>query len=464
MKISKKKKKQKNKGKCIGIKQRPDTKQIINSIMSKRRKKEKKEKKPFNIEVKNVNIITEEKQPDFKNTTSLIWNGLNREINISDEEIAYTDGENKLQLWEKYNVKVPIQYECTMIVSILLQLNTLLLNLIMPIINILLINRKINRLNNYRNIKLHTLNFIKIIIISHIIINQVDTSRLYHLIKLQSYMKIFALINFLQMIEKLTSTIMVDITTEQKTTEYTKKKNNMILDFFIQLPILFLNSLVIIMQAITFNVIINSKGNSKLNTLLITISFNKLKSSTFKRFNGSSLFQVILQDGNDRFQLNVALFIVLIKNYFHFNKILILILVTTATDWIQQIFIVRYNNINIEVYNTYKEVMMQDYLKNGIIKRFGMPVDGHIVGCIVLLYRRNISLQSWGLFVVLFLVSKVVCLYLLERLLHVYKGTNMKGIDKDTTRFIKGLPKDTDVSVESMSKVIRYEMNGKKIF
>ena len=432
--------------------------------MSKRRKKENKEKKPVNIEVKNVNIITEEKQSYFKNTKSLILNGLHREINISDEEIAYTDEEKKLTFWEKYNVKVPVQYECTMMVSILLQLNTLLLNLMMPIINILLITRKNNKRNNYRNIKLHTLNFMKIIIISHIIINQVDTSRLYHLIKLQSYMKIFALINFLQMIEKLTSTIMVDITTEQKNTEHSKRKDNMILDFFIQLPILFLNSLVIIMQALTFNVIINSKGSSKLNTLLITISFNKLKSSTFKRFNGSSLFQVILQDGNDRFQLNVALFIVLIKNYFHFNKILILILVTTATDWIQQMFIVRYNNINIDVYKTYKEVLMQDYLKNGVIKRFGMPVDGHIVGCIVLLYRRNISLQSWGLFIVLFLVAKVVCLYILERLLHVYECTDVKGIDKNTTRFIKGLPKETDVSVESMSKVIRYEMNGKKIF
>ncbi|CAI8501689.1 unnamed protein product [Hanseniaspora opuntiae] len=275
--------------------------------MSKRRKKENKEKKPVNIEVKNVNIITEEKQSYFKNTKSLILNGLHREINISDEEIAYTDEEKKLTLWE-------------------------------------------------------------------------------------------------------------------------------------------------------------NKGSSKLNTLLITISFNKLKSSTFKRFNGSSLFQVILQDGNDRFQLNVALFIVLIKNYFHFNKILILILVTTATDWIQQMFIVRYNNINIDVYNTYKEVLMQDYSKNGIIKRFGMPVDGHIVGCIVLLYRRNISLQSWGLFIVLFLVAKVVCLYILERLLLVYECTDVKGIDKNTTRFIKGLSKETDVSVESMSKVIRYEMNGKKIF
>lgn len=434
------------------------------SVMSKRRKKENKEKKPVDIEVKNVNIITEEKQSSFKNTTSLILNGFHREINTSDEEIAYTDEEKKLTLWEKYNVKVFVQYEYTMIISILLQLNTLLLNLMMPIVNILLIKRKRNKLNNYRNLKLHILNFMKIIIISHIIINQVDTSRLYHLIKLQSYMKIFALINFLQMIEKLTSTILVDITTEQKNTEKSKGKNNIILDFFIQLPILFLNSLVIIMQALTYNVIINSKGNSKLNTLLITISFNKLKSSTFKRFNGSSLFQVILQDGNDRFQLNVALFIVLIKNYFHFNKILILILVTTTTDWIQQIFIVRYNNIEIDVYNTYKEVLMQDYLKNGIIKRFGMPVDGHIVGCIVLLYRRNISFKSWGLFMILFVVTKVACLYILEKLLNVYECTNVKGIDKNITRFIRGLPKETDVSVESMSKVIRYQMNGKKIF
>ncbi len=132
------------------------------------------------------------------------------------------------------------------------------------------------------------------------------------------------------------------------------------LKFLIQLPILFVNSLVIIMQALTFNVIINSKGNNKLNTLLTNHSFNKLKSSTFKRFNGSSLFQVFLQDSNDEFQLNVALIIVLINNYFHFNKILILILVTTITDWIQQIFIVRYNSIDLKVYEAYKQVLVHD--------------------------------------------------------------------------------------------------------
>ena len=439
--------------------------------MNKRKKKElrlkeSKQPKQIDIEINNVNIIadTNINQSSLKNTASLILNGFNRELNTSGEEIAYTEKEKHLTLLEKYNFQVPLQYESTMLISILLQLNTLLSNLLMPMLNIILIKRKHNSSDNYRKLKLHWFNFVKIIIISHIIIKQVDTSRLYHMIKLQSYMKIFALINFLQMIEKLSSTVLVDITTDQKAKQNKDDNKGILLKFLIQMPILFINSLVIIMQALTFNVIINSKGNNKLNTLLITISFNKLKSSTFKRFNGSSLFQVILQDSNDRFQLNVALMIVLVKNYFHFNKILILILVTSMTDWIQQLFIVRYNNIDLKVYNAYKEILMKDYLNNGIIKRFGMPVDGHIVSCIVMLYRRNIDYKRWGIFLGVFIATKVTCLYLLERLLQVYDSEKDHEIDKNVTRFIKGSPKDTDASVNTISKVMRYEMNGKKIF
>ncbi|OBA25266.1 hypothetical protein HANVADRAFT_47245 [Hanseniaspora valbyensis NRRL Y-1626] len=228
------------------------------------------------------------------------------------------------------------------------------------------------------------------------------------------------------------------------------------------------------MQALTYNVIINSRNNKKLNILLLTISFNKLKSTTFKKFTGSSLFQIILQDSNDRFQLNLALLIVCLKNYYHFGKIIQLISVTMLTDWIHQLFIVRYNSIDINIFGVFKEVMLNDYETKNIIYRLGMPVDGHIITCIVLLYRRKIQFKTWIIFISSFSILKIILIFSLEKLVEDNRRNQKLGIslnktnaiDNDVTRFIKGSLKNNNINnnKRTLSEIVRYEMNGKKIF
>lgn len=369
------------------------------------------------------------------------------------EERAKEENNSKKTMQDKYNYLVPLKYEKTILLSNAVQLNALLTRLFIPLVNIL---RK-------QNLKQNLFNFTKIILLSHIIIKEVNTSRLYHVIKLQSYMKIFALINFLQLIEKLTSTILVDLTATT---------NNSNFYLLLQLPVLFMNSLVIIMQALTYNVIINSRNNKNLNILLLTISFNKLKSTTFKKFNGSSLFQIILQDSNDRFQLNLSLIIVCLKNYYYFGKILQLILVTMLTDWLHQLFIVRYNNIEINAFSAFQEVIIEDYETRNVIYRLGMPVDGHIISCIVLLYRRKIGFGNWVGFIACFIVLKVILLFALEKISDNNKKkkslSSLKPIriDAEVTRFVKGSFKENNNqnNGRSLSEIVRYEMNGKKIF
>lgn len=414
---------------------------------------DEKEVEDEKINTKNTNEIKKNTNV-LKNFFGTVKKGFLKEIATKTDNINNDNNKTKA-LKEKYNFKVFIKYEATILLSNAIQLNALQTKLLLPIVSIF----------RRKDFKENLFNFLKIILLSHFIIKDINTSRLYHLIKLQSYMKIFALINLLQLIEKLTSTILVDLTAT---------RDNKKICFLLELPILFVNSLVIIMQALTYNVIINSRNNKKLNILLLTISFNKLKSTTFKKFTGSSLFQIILQDSNDRFQLNLALLIVCLKNYYHFGKIIQLISVTMLTDWIHQLFIVRYNSIDINIFSVFKEVMLNDYETKNIIYRLGMPVDGHIITCIVLLYRRKIQLKTWIIFISSFLILKIILIFSLEKLVEDNKRKQKLGIslnktnaiDNDVTRFIKGSLKNNNINnnKRTLSEIVRYEMNGKKIF
>ncbi|XBW36154.1 hypothetical protein QEN19_001734 [Hanseniaspora menglaensis] len=418
-----------------------------------------------NTEVTEIALEKENNRNDFfaklrnkklKQFADTVLRGFLKEFSTLDESVT-TNCESKTLL-VRYNCTVPMKYESTISLSNAIQLNTLLAKLFLPLLNVI----------RRQNLKESLFDCFKIIFLAHIIIKEVNTSRLYHLIKLQSYMKIFALINFLQLIEKLTSTILVDLT---------GVKRKSVLNFALQLPVLLINSLVITMQALTFNVIINSKNSKQLNILLITISFNKLKSTTFKKFNSSSLFQTILQDSNDRFQLNLSLMIVCLKNYYYIGKITKLLAVTMITDWMHQLFIVRYNDIDINLFSTFKEVMIDDYEKKNVIYRLGMPVDGRIITCIVLLYRRKISVKMWCLFIFLIALAKIALIFGLEKLSEKYleiketgssqnKQRKTSKIDESVTRFIKGSfqEKNAVSSKRSISEIVLYEMNGKKIF
>ncbi len=92
-----------------------------------------------------------------ENTASLILNGFHRELNTSSEEVGMQ--QKKKRNWHssfgEISFKVPLQYESTMMISIVLQLNTLLSNLLMPILNIFLIKKSNDVSDKYRRLKLH---------------------------------------------------------------------------------------------------------------------------------------------------------------------------------------------------------------------------------------------------------------------------------------------------------------------
>uniref|UniRef100_T1H3U6 Uncharacterized protein n=1 Tax=Megaselia scalaris TaxID=36166 RepID=T1H3U6_MEGSC len=73
-----------------------------------------------------------------------------------------------------------------------------------------------------------------------------------------------------------------------------------------------LHSFLIMFQATTLNVAVNS-NNKGLLTIMISNNFVELKGSVFKKFDKNNLFQLTCSDVRERFHLSVLLFIVVIQ-------------------------------------------------------------------------------------------------------------------------------------------------------
>ncbi|KAG5885764.1 hypothetical protein JTB14_031201 [Gonioctena quinquepunctata] len=214
-----------------------------------------------------------------------------------------------------------------------------------------------------------------IILFCSVIMFYVDTNMLYHLIKSQSVIKLYMFYNMLEIGDRLISAFGQDAIDSLfwTATEPRGRKR----EHFGTLPHLVfaivyvvLHSLLVLFQATTINVAINSR-NKALMTIMMSNNFVELKGSVFKKFDKNNLFQASCSDVRERFHLSILLFIVILQTMREYSwkterfwvmlpDCFIILLAEMFVDWIKHAFITRFNELNLDVYRDYTTSLAYD--------------------------------------------------------------------------------------------------------
>lgn len=131
-----------------------------------------------------------------------------------------------------------------------------------------------------------------------------------------------------------------------------------------------LHTLLVMLQATTLNVAMNSK-NKALLTIMMSNNFVELKGMVFKKFEKNNLFHMSCSDVRERFHYLVLLIVVIIQTLKEYNwsEEIFYVLLTDSccimaaevcVDWLKHAFITRFNEILPDVYGDYSISLAYD--------------------------------------------------------------------------------------------------------
>lgn len=206
------------------------------------------------------------------------------------------------------------------------------------------------------------------IIATIVLITSIDTNRMYHIIKSQSVIKLYIFYNMLEVGDRLLSAFGQDAidalfwtATEPK--DRSRNRLGIIGHILFALFYVIIHSGLIMFQATTLNVAINS-NNKGLLGIMMSNNFVELKGSVFKKFDKNNLFQLTCSDVRERVHLTVLLFVVVLQTMREFNwsseqfillstDCFFVLVVEVLIDWIKHAFITRFNELSSDVYREY---------------------------------------------------------------------------------------------------------------
>ncbi|KAK4119056.1 DUF747-domain-containing protein [Parathielavia appendiculata] len=267
-----------------------------------------------------------------------------------------------------------------------------------------------------------------ILICSSVALMNLDASRMYHFIRAQSAIKLYAIYNLLEVGDRLLSALGQDIFECLFSTETLSRnssgRSKVMLPlgmFLLALVYNVLHSVILFYQVIALNVAVNSYSNALL-TLLLSNQFVEIKSAVFKRFEKENTFQLACADIVERFQLWIMLIIIGMRNVvevgglsvpgagsedsgpsslpLHTSSILpasftilpswlwsgevlspfiVVIGSEMIVDWIKHAYINKFNNIKPTFYGRILDILCKDYYTNAFVtpsltRRLGLPL------------------------------------------------------------------------------------------
>lgn len=208
-----------------------------------------------------------------------------------------------------------------------------------------------------------------------VLITMIDTNRMYHIIKSQSVIKLYIFYNMLEVGDRLLcafgqDTIDALFWTATEPKERSRNRLSLLGHIVFALFYVILHSGLIMFQATTLNVAINS-DNKGLLGIMMSNNFVELKGSVFKKFDKNNLFQLTCSDVRERVHLTVLLFVVVIQTMREFNwsseQFLVLasdcffvLMVELLIDWVKHAFITRFNELSSDVYKEFTVSLAYD--------------------------------------------------------------------------------------------------------
>ncbi|CAL7941858.1 unnamed protein product [Xylocopa violacea] len=146
-----------------------------------------------------------------------------------------------------------------------------------------------------------------------------------------------------------------------------------------------LHSLLVLCQATTLNVAINS-SNKALLTIMMSNNFVELKGSVFKKFDKNNLFQLSCADVRERFHLMMLLLAVNLQTMKEYAwkaerlavllpDCIMLLLAELLVDWVKHAFITRFNELPSTLYRNYTISLAYDMAQTRQETAFSDPSD-----------------------------------------------------------------------------------------
>ncbi|XP_014669810.1 PREDICTED: transmembrane anterior posterior transformation protein 1 homolog [Priapulus caudatus] len=207
------------------------------------------------------------------------------------------------------------------------------------------------------------------------LLNFVDVSVLYHIVRGQAVIKLYIFFNMLEIADKLFSSFGQDIldalfwtATEPRARK--REHFGIVPHFALAVVYVFIHATLVLLQATTLNVAFNSH-NKALLTIMLSNNFVELKGSVFKRFERNNLFQMSVSDVRERFHYHALLFVVMMRNMTEFAwnadhfwvlipDMIVVLVAELFVDWLKHAFITKFNEIPAEVYREFTTSLAYD--------------------------------------------------------------------------------------------------------
>ncbi|XP_072026078.1 transmembrane anterior posterior transformation protein 1 homolog isoform X2 [Amphiura filiformis] len=214
-----------------------------------------------------------------------------------------------------------------------------------------------------------------LIIVCCWLLQYVDISMLYHIVRGQAVIKLYIIYNMLEVADRLFSSFGQDILDALfwTATEPRRKKREhlgIVPHLFLAICYVFFHCILVMLQATTMNVAVNSHSNTVF-TVMLSTNFVELKGSVFKKFDKYNLYQMSCSDVRERYHNVVLLFFVLLRNMAQFSwnldhfwelvpDVVLVLCAEVLVDWVKHCFITKFNSVTEEVYTEYRANLAYD--------------------------------------------------------------------------------------------------------
>lgn len=313
-----------------------------------------------------------ETQP-VHNVWSFIWNELTRRYSLQNDVSRYAEKRHKVYTF----IRIPVELEKFLFFGFLQCIDAFChLSTFLPIRLFMSIFGWILRIRVWTSSD--TCDLLKglIVVIASVLMQLVDTSVVYHLVRGQGIIKLYIFYNMLEVADKLFSSFGQDILDALfwTATERPFSFFRTLFHLFSAIVYSLIHTILVLFQATTLNVAFNSH-NQALLAIMMSNNFVELKGSVFKKFAKPNLFQMSCSDVRERFHILVLLWVVVIRNMMAVNwkidhliemmpDLAMVVIAEFMIDWLKHAFITKFNEIPAEVYQDFTITIAFDVIRS----------------------------------------------------------------------------------------------------
>ena len=323
--------------------------------------------------------------------------------------------------------------------------------------------------------------WLALVVLCCCVLLQMKTSEAFHYIHAQEVIKLYVVLTMLEIFDKICGSLSFDCLETLASScsmllggrsarggqEYPGGSKGgredvvrVTIDFFVSLLVMCIHCFIIMLEAITFNVVLNS-AHSSLLALLVSNNFAELKGTVFKNMNVTRLWTLSMQDIVEHFHISICLAFVLIENMLLTNANLpsykitmqcAMILVTEiVVDIMKHAFVGKFQNLKPGVYSEYLKDMCEKTVASSSINgyrivKFNPLVPASILLRIVIPLLRRFWQRSETLVSQSFFLLAILAFWLVLFALKLIIGWSLQVIAQrylkyySTTRKTKGKP------------------------